>query len=295
MEEGKEGVADEPPSHGPSISLDPVDWFIRLAFLQAELIYTSMTSILSPVFTLYAVASESYRRAEEVRENVGSAVQKVPSVVAHSSILLVRRMGFGILAAAYVCMVLSVLMAVSVVVGVGLVKMLVEEPVFLKEKLHFDYTEIYPKAVLSFRGSSAPGFASKGSSFIRRKHTGIPTGHTFIVSLMLEMPESDFNRRVGIFQLTAELLSTDGRVIAGSSHPFMLRYRSLPIRVARTLLLGLPLLLGVSVETQKIKIEVLRHREGYPRSEAIRFGLIPRAGAVSLPQVLGPSTGGSTK
>ncbi|KAI4342875.1 hypothetical protein MLD38_027441 [Melastoma candidum] len=66
----------------------------------------------------------------------------------------------------------------------------------------------------------------------------------------------------------------------------MLHYRSLPIRVARTLLLGLPLLLGISVETQKIKIEVLRHREGYPRSEAIRFGLIPRAGAESPPQVI---------
>ena len=79
-------------------------------------------------------------------------------------------------------------MVVAVVVGVGLVQMWVEEPVFLRETLHFDYTEPHPKAVFSFGGS-------KGK-------LGVPLGHTFYVSLRLLMPESDFNRDLGVFQVS---------------------------------------------------------------------------------------------
>lgn len=66
----------------------------------------------------------------------------------------------------------------------------------------------------------------------------------------------------------------------------MLRFRSLPVRLMRTLVLGIPLLLGVSAETQKIKVEALKHKEPrHPRTAAIRITLIPRAGTSSPPQV----------
>lgn len=86
-------------------------------------------------------------------------------------------------------------------------------------------------------------------------------------------------------QLTAEVLSDNGNVMAKSSQPCMLRFRSLPIRLLRTFLIGLPLILGISEETQKISIEMLKRKEGYPRTKAIKISLIPRAGTSYLPQL----------
>lgn len=82
------------------------------------------------------------------------------------------------------------------------------------------------------------------------------------------------------------MLSVNGEVIARSSQPCMLRFRSLPVRLMRTLVLGIPLLLGVSAETQKIKVEALKHKEPrHPRTAAIRITLMPRAGTLSPPQL----------
>lgn len=65
----------------------------------------------------------------------------------------------------------------------------------------------------------------------------------------------------------------------------MLRFRSWPIRMMRTFLMGLPLLLGITEETQSIKLEPLMHKEGFPRTEAIRIRLVPRSGTNFLPQL----------
>lgn len=65
----------------------------------------------------------------------------------------------------------------------------------------------------------------------------------------------------------------------------MLRFRSLPVRLARTALLGVPLVLGIAGETQRITIEILKHKEGHPRTGAIRVILSPRAGTSFLPQL----------
>lgn len=86
-------------------------------------------------------------------------------------------------------------------------------------------------------------------------------------------------------QLSAEIISIDGDVISKSSHPCMLRFRSPPVRLARTALMGLPLLLGIADETQRITIQILKHKEGFPRTGAIRVLLIPRAGTSFLPQL----------
>ncbi|KAH7571428.1 hypothetical protein JRO89_XS04G0049400 [Xanthoceras sorbifolium] len=49
--------------------------------------------------------------------------------------------------------------------------------------------------------------------------------------------------------------------------------------------MGIPLLLGVSDETQKLTIKILRHKEGNRRTEAIRVILSSRAGSSRLPQL----------
>ncbi|TKY65350.1 Seipin protein [Spatholobus suberectus] len=251
----------------------------KLISFQTDLIYNGLVSVFSPIRSLFSMASESYHRAEDTRDNVESAVQRVPSQITHGSTLLLKKLGLSFLSAAYVCMVLILVLILATVVGVGLVRLWLEEPVSVKENLHFDYTEAHPTAVFLFNGVKS----FKGH--LKKKHISVPVGHTFFASLVLLMPESDFNRELGVFQLTAELLSVNGNVIAKSSQPCMLRFRSSPIRLARTFMMGMPLVLGFSGETQNINVEILRHKEDYRRSNAIRVTLHPRAGTSSLPQL----------
>lgn len=73
--------------------------------------------------------------------------------------------------------------------------------------------------------------------------------------------------------------------MATSSHPCMLRFRSLPIRLMREFIMSVPLVLGLTAETQTIVVPMLKHKEGLPRTEAIRITMIPRAGTFGLPQL----------
>ncbi|KAH0994486.1 hypothetical protein GBA52_018350 [Prunus armeniaca] len=213
----------------------PSEWFPKLVSFQADLIYNCMATLSAPIFSLLSVASESYHQVEQTKDTVESAVHQVPSTLTHGSTILLKKLGFGLLGAAYVC-------CTSITLSP------------------------HPTAVFAFGG--------------------VPVGHTFYVSLVLLMPESDFNRGIGVFQMSAELLSVNGDVIAKSSQPCMLRFRSLPVRLTRTFLMGVPLLLGISGETQKLTMQILEHKEGhFPRTQAIRVTLLPRAGTSYLPQL----------
>ncbi|KAE8673716.1 riboflavin biosynthesis protein RibD-like [Hibiscus syriacus] len=258
----------------------PADSLTTLLSLQADILYNCFIALSSPFFTFSSAALDSYHRAEDTAASVETAVQRLPSNITHGSSVLLKRVGLGLLGAAKVCMLLVFLMVLAALVGIGLVQIWVEEPVFLRQKLFFDYTQVNPTAV--FR-SGGGGF-DDGSNY-RKKQMTVPIGHTIHVHLVLLMPESDFNINIGVFQLSAELLSINGDIMAKSSQPVMLRFTSLPVRLARTFLMGIPFLLGISNEAQKVKTEILRYKEGYPRSEAIRVTLSPRAGTLSLPQL----------
>ncbi|CAM8938658.1 unnamed protein product [Rhodiola kirilowii] len=259
----------------------PPDWFKSLITIQADIIFYCLSSLLAPFLSLASLILESYHQAEQTKENVESAAAKVPSSITHGSTTMLRKLGFGILGAAYVCMLLFVVLVLAALIGVGFVHLWVEEPVLMKEKLYFDYTAVNPQAVFSFHGGDFEGSTKVATN----KKLGMPVGHTIYVSLVMLMPESDYNRDIGVFQLAAELLSVEGNVIKSSSQPCMLQFRSLPIRLTRTLAMGVPLLLGFSSETQVLTVEILRHKEGGPRSRAIKVTLIPRAGTSYLPQL----------
>lgn len=184
---------ENPHPLGPKLS----DWVAKLISLQADLIYNSLTSIFSPFLSLFSVASESYHQAEETRDNVESAVHQIPSNITYGSTVLLKRLGLGFLSAAYVCMVLFLVLILAVSLGVGLVHLWVEEPVFVREKLYFDYTDAHPTAVFSFDGG-VTGFEGYSSN---KKPISVPVGHTFCISLLLVIPESDYNWEIGVFQV----------------------------------------------------------------------------------------------
>ncbi|CAA7042438.1 unnamed protein product [Microthlaspi erraticum] len=243
------------------------DWFMALVNIQADLIYNALVVLTSPLFLLY----RSYRRATDTISTAEKAVKRAPSRIKGGAGRVVRRTWFGIMGACHVSMVMVLAMIIAAVVGVGLVNLYVEKPVVVRERLFFDYTEDNPSAVFSFDK--------------RKRPFGVPVGHKAHVSLVLWMPESDFNRRLGLFQLKVELLSLKGETIARSSQPCMLRFRSKPIRLARTFVMSVPLIAGIANEAQTMTIDALMHQEKWPRTKAVRATLMPRAQTRLLPQL----------
>lgn len=67
--------------------------------------------------------------------------------------------------------------------------------------------------------------------------------------------------------------------MATSGQPCMLRFRSAPVRLMQTFIVGLPTVMGIFGETQEIRVKILKHKEGYLRTEAIKVTLKPRAGS----------------
>ncbi|KAJ4957298.1 hypothetical protein NE237_014081 [Protea cynaroides] len=258
--------------------LKPASLFIKLIVFQVEFTSNCLLSLVSSLISfLSTFSSESRHRVEKARDTTEEAVHAticIPSRVASGCGLLLRKLGLGFLGAAYVSLLLLIVMAFAVIIGVGLVQLWVQEPVFVREHLHFDYTEAHPSAVYSLHG----GMQGK-------RKRAIPIGHTFHVSLVLLMPESDYNLQIGVFQWTAEVISTTGEIIAKSSQPCMLRFTSLPIRLLRTCVKCIPILLGYSTETQRMTVGLLKHKEGKPQTEAIRITLIPRAGTTTVPEL----------
>ncbi|XP_038901874.1 seipin-1 isoform X2 [Benincasa hispida] len=257
----------------------PSDFFNKIVFLQADLIYNAFAFLISPASTLLSLISESFQHAEEAKYTVESAVRKYPSAVAHRVRVAVRRLSYGVVAVASMCMVMVLLLVVAAAVSGLAIRFWIEEPVELREKLNFDYTLGGPRALFGMENGSAMKMKKK-------MNLGIPVGHSFFVRVVLLMPESPFNRELGVFQLSAELISTNGNIIARSSQPCMLRFRSTPVRFAQTFLTSLPLLLGISTETQKLTFPILNHKEeNHQRSAAIQVTISPRMGTSALPEL----------
>ncbi|KAH7670565.1 Seipin family protein [Dioscorea alata] len=223
-------------------------WLLDLIAYQVDLITTLLLSLISPFFTSPSDPHSAVSRARS----------------------LLRRLVFGFIGALYAGAALLAVAAVAVMLGLLLVELWADEPVIVREPLYFDYTEPFPSARVSLSdGKGRP----------------VPAGHAVRASLQLVMPESDYNMHVGIFQVNAEALSSKGNIIATSSQPCMMKFRSLPVRLTHTFLMGVPLLLGMSTESQEMMVEILRYKESNQKTEMIRIKLMPRAGTSDLPQI----------
>lgn len=106
--------------------------------------------------------------------------------------------------------------------------------------------------------------------------------------MALLLPDSYHNREVGVFQIKAEAISPSGNTIASTTQPYMLRYKSSPVRLAQATLMWVPLTMGIRSESQTATLEMFHYREGHGRHKKtglIRVLLQPRAMTVHLPQV----------
>ncbi|PKA61295.1 hypothetical protein AXF42_Ash006192 [Apostasia shenzhenica] len=193
----------------------------------------------------------------------------LPSRLARACAAVIRRLVLGLLGAAYAVGALMFLFSLAFVLGVSLVRLWVDEPVLLRRPLYFDYTQAQPIAVV----------------VLGTNGRAVPAGHAVSVSLKLVLPDSGFNRHVGVFQVSAEAISSKARTIAASSQPCMLKFSCLPVRLMKTFIMCVPLLIGLQTESQVVTLQMLRFRERSQKTEMIKVRLAPRSGTYDIPQV----------
>nr|GLL45895.1 seipin-2-like [Ipomoea trifida] len=105
----------------------------------------------------------------------------------------------------------------------------------------------------------------------------IPPKHKLQATVKLILPESDYNRNLGVFQVRIDLLASNGLILASSRRPCMLYFKSLPIRLLLTFLKAAPLITGYSSESQDLDIEFKGFTEGDMPISCIRVIIEQRA------------------
>ncbi|KAI4333516.1 hypothetical protein L6164_018310 [Bauhinia variegata] len=189
------------------------------------------------------------------------------------------RAGWAAFSSMYVCTMLLGLLLSGFVFG-GLVKQrLVEKPVQIKETLNFVYTMASPVALVPLSSSSSIHASSglfdtynmPGSARV------IPYRHNLQITVSMTVPESDYNRKLGVFQVKVELLSANGEVTASSSYPSMLKFKSKPIRYAETLLKSAPLIAGFGTESQVLSVTMNDFTEGLEPTTCLKVTTEQRA------------------
>ncbi|KAL5839251.1 hypothetical protein ACOSQ3_011959 [Xanthoceras sorbifolium] len=200
----------------------------------------------------------------------------------HESIWkLVFRFGWGLFWAIYVGFILCWLLIFSIVISGLFMRYLVEEPIQIKETLNFDYKENSPVALvplMSCYGASCGVKCEENKdSWMSSESRVIPIGHKLQVTVILTLPESEYNRNLGVFQVRVDFLSANGKQLSSSSHPCMLRFKSEPIRLLLTFLKAAPVVAGYVSESQTMKVKLRGFVEGNVPTSCLKVIIEQRA------------------
>ncbi|XP_011039372.1 PREDICTED: uncharacterized protein LOC105135956 [Populus euphratica] len=170
---------------------------------------------------------------------------------------LLMQFGWGLFWSCYVCVILCGLLVFSVMLSGFLMRYLVEEPIKIRQDLNFDYTKDNPVACVPIQSCGGVASCEENIGDIKSLNTRvIPPNHKLQVSVLLTLPESEYNRNLGVFQIRADFLSADGKTLASKSHPCILKFRSEPIRVLLTFLKAAPLVAGYISESQTLALKI---------------------------------------
>lgn len=132
----------------------------------------------------------------------------------HSIRKFVTRIIWGCLWSIYVCFLLSGVLVSAFIMGGIAMRYLVEEPIQMENVLNFDYTKANPDAfvpIVSCHGVDC-GFLGRGEKVEVGKRV-IPPNRQLEVTVSLLLPESDHNRKLGVFQVYCSIARFMVRVI----------------------------------------------------------------------------------
>lgn len=199
---------------------------------------------------------------------------------------LASRLGWGVFWSVFVCCILVTLLIGAFVIGGLLMRYcVVEEPFMLKQGLNFDYTKSKPVAFVPIVTCPAAEFEDKNDVRFARV---IPPNHKLKATVTMVLPESDYNRNLGMFQVRVDFLSKNGKSLASFSHPCMLAFKSQPLRLLLTFFKIVPLVAGYLSETQTLKLKFRGYKEGVIPTACLKITMEQRAEfrpAAGIPEV----------
>ncbi|RID51251.1 hypothetical protein BRARA_H01929 [Brassica rapa] len=163
--------------------------------------------------------------------------------------------GWGLFYAVYVGAVLFGLLLLSLMLGGFMINRVADKPFVLKEVLNFDYTKNSPEAFVPI--TSCDGSCKESNEMLKiRGVRAIPRDHKLEITLSMTVPESEYNKNLGMFQVRVDFLSADGQTLNSIRRPCMLRFRSEPIRLVQTFLKMVPLVTGYVSEIQTLSLKL---------------------------------------
>ncbi|KAK9068832.1 hypothetical protein SSX86_012948 [Deinandra increscens subsp. villosa] len=193
---------------------------------------------------------------------------------------LCLKVGWGLLWSVFVGFVLVGLLVFAFVIGAAVVKCIIVVPVSKIEQLNFDYTVDTPMAFVpltscpepfSLEGDEKIGFGDVALSRV------VPPNHKLQATVSLTLPESDYNRNLGNFQVRVDFLSSNGKSLASTTQPCAMKFKSLPIRLLMTVFKLAPIITGYSSESQTMDIKFNGYTEREIPTCCIRVVLESRA------------------
>ncbi|XP_031402938.1 seipin-2-like [Punica granatum] len=194
---------------------------------------------------------------------------------------LMLRFGWGLFWAIYVCSILFGLLVTATLISGFIMRYLVKEPLRIEDKLNFDYTKHHPVAYVPLVSCAGIDCGAEykelaqisGSQQLRF----ILPNNKLEATVTLALPESEYNKNLGIFQIRVDFLSSTGETLASSSRPCMLLFKSEPIRLMLTMLKIAPLIAGYISESQTIKVKFQGFVEGNVPTSCLRVLVEQRA------------------
>ncbi|XP_042446319.1 seipin-2-like [Zingiber officinale] len=194
------------------------------------------------------------------------------------AVKLLVRLAWGCFWSLYVCFILFALLAASSLATFLAMRRVVEAPVSMTEELSFDYAKPIPEALVPVTTSDGCFGSGETIDVVGHEFRRLVSPNKKLqLTISLKLPESDYNRKLGVFQVRVELLTSDGKVTSSSRHPCLLRFKSSQIHFLQTFLKSLLLLAGYSDESQVLKLPMKGLTEGTKPTTCIRVSLEQRA------------------
>ncbi|KAE8719881.1 NOD26-like intrinsic protein 1,2 isoform 1 [Hibiscus syriacus] len=204
--------------------------------------------------------AENVESVDQARNNCADSSAEFSESLNSNSSLLMFIVGFVIKA-----------------IGEVLMRYLVEKPLEIKEMLNFDCTKTSPVAFVPIVSCAAIGCDSKCREKIDVwKNVGprvISMDHKLKVTVSLTLPESEYNKKLGMFQVRVDFLSVNGETLASASHPCMLKFRSEPICLLLTFFKVAPLITSYTSEAQTLNSKIRGLNEGIVPTDCLRVVL----------------------
>ena len=168
--------------------------------------YFWFTLMMLPFQTLKHIRSYMMKQAARRWDALFSSVSSFAfaRINAPKSVMkMAVRMSRAFLCSIYVFCALIGLLVSSFVIGIWLMRIIVEEPVQATRTLNFDYTKANPVAFFPMMSHNSPsGLIPPVDENVKSAEVRvIPYNHILQLTVSLTLPESEYNRKLGVFQV----------------------------------------------------------------------------------------------